>query len=192
MAVATFILAVATRKLASTAERDFRAVRMPNATVYWRIQFGATTGDGMTRESFRLVGKLESLNNVALRLDGIDATAVLTRARRYRTTAPVSTAIHSRNEPEFSVCVDVDPYLDRGALAIFLVRARLRIASTNGAGTETWTARIEVTHADPAERYRFAIVDRPGDRLYRDRDQSYRQRVQARFQDWKHEMGFSP
>ena len=65
------------------------------------------------------------------------------------------------------------------------MHARLSISARNGAGTETWTARIEVAQTGSDS---FCIIDNSRGRVYRERDQSYYQRLKTWLQYGKREI----
>ena len=191
LAIATGILAIVTWKLANIAEREFRAGRLPNITVKWpsgELGNGSRWEHGVPRHHVTVTGELQSLNDVELRLDDVAATVSLVGGYPRRTLSRnVSLeAFANTTRTEFSILVERDPATDYGAIpASFEVHARLAISARNGAGTETWTARIEVAQTGSDS---FRIIDNSRGRVYRERDQSYFQRLKTWLQDCKREM----
>ena len=185
LAIATAILAIVTWKLAKIAEREFRAGRLPNITVEWPTAVlgnGSRWEHGAPRHHVTVTGELQSLNRVEWRLDDVTAIVKLVGKHPRRTLSrDVSLeAFHNTTRTGFSILVERDPATDyRSIPASFEVHARLTISARNGAGTETWTAEIEVAQTGSDS---FQIIDNSRGRVYRDRDQSY----WARLKTWLH------
>lgn len=191
LAFVTAILAVVTWKLANIAEREFRAGRLPNVIVKWpskELETGSRCEHGVLRHHVRVTGELQSLNKVKWRLDDVTATVKLVQGDPKRTLSrDVSLeAFPNTKRTGFSILVERNPATDyRAVRASFEVHARLAISARNGAGTETWTARIEVAQTGSES---FGIVDNSRGRVYRDRDQSYWQRLKTLLQHRKREI----
>ena len=191
LAIVTAILAIVTWKLANIAEREFRAGRLPNITVEWPsgvLGNGSRCEHGAPRHHVTATGELQSLNDVQWRLDDVTATVKLVGGHPRRTLSRDMSleAFPNTMRTGFSILVERDPATDYRAIpASFEVHARLAISARNGAGAETWTARIEVAQTGSDS---FCIIDNSRGRVYRDRDQSYYQRLNKWRQDAKREI----